>query len=317
MFVSWTTWHARSASLARRLGLEPLFLPRSIQRVPVPLRYLAAWAWMTYHLCRSRPKILAVMAPPPLAAWCAAIYGRIARVPVLFDLHSGTFNNPKWRWSTRYVLAAAKRGVVLVTNQTHFEICRTRGLAVEQVHDLVIDVPETTLARTETPQDYVLVIASHAEDEPIEAMLDAAAQLPELEFIVTGSARPEGKQKAAAIPNVRLSGYVDAATYDDLVTSAGLVVCLTTRPDTMQCGGYEALAFGKPLVTSDTAVLEEFFGSAACFAGPQPDQLAAAVTRAMASRDKLSSAMRSLRDERVAADRDAISRIRHRLAEAR
>lgn len=311
MFISWTSWHGRSASLAERLDLRPLFLPRRIWKLPFVLRHPLSFFWMVFHLLRHRPRVVAVMSPPPLAVWTAALYGRATGAFVLFDFHSGTFNDPKWRWATGSVLSSARRGLALVTNQRHLEICSNRGVPVELVHDLVIDVPDGGASAPDPPaSDAVLVIASHANDEPMDVVLDAAALLPSREFNITGSAAPDFARRAGRLPNVRLTGFVDAATYADLVREASLLICLTTREDTMQRGGYEALAYGKPLVTSRTTVLKEFFGSAACFAGPNAAELAAAIELAMDNRPELSAAMVELGRKQRAADDLAIQTIR-------
>jgi glycosyltransferase involved in cell wall biosynthesis len=122
----------------------------------------------------------------------------------------------------------------------------------------------------------VLCPLSYANDEPVSSILQAAAECPELTFILTGKASERIKMSAPA--NVRFSGYVSAGEYRDLVASSLAVVAMTTRDFTMQRAGYEALMAGKPQVTADFPVLREFLGEAALYAVPDSAaQIAAAI----------------------------------------
>jgi hypothetical protein len=77
------------------------------------------------------------------------------------------------------------------------------------------------------------------------------------------------------------------------------------------CGAYEAVALGKPLVTSDTVALRNYFRMGTVYTKHDPQSLAAAVTYALAHRERLAAEMEMLRLE-LARDwkrrRDALRR---------
>ena len=107
---------------------------------------------------------------------------------------------------------------------------------------------------------------SYSPDEPLGPILAAAAARPGQRFLVTGRVPPG--LDAAPPPNVTLTDFVSDADYERLLATAAVVCCLTVNDNTMQRGGYEALAWHKPLVTSDRTVLRDYFGDAAVYCRP-------------------------------------------------
>jgi GTP:adenosylcobinamide-phosphate guanylyltransferase len=53
------------------------------------------------------------------------------------------------------------------------------------------------------------------------------------------------------------------------------------------CGAYEAIAAGKPLITSTTAALRSYFAEVAVFTAHDPPAIARAVEEAYAGRERL------------------------------
>jgi glycosyltransferase involved in cell wall biosynthesis len=77
--------------------------------------------------------------------------------------------------------------------------------------------------------------------------------------------------------NVVLTGYLPRKQYEDLLHSITAVIVLTTAEDNLVCGGYEAVAAGKPLILSDTRALRELFGRGAVFTRNQAEAIAKAM----------------------------------------
>jgi glycosyltransferase involved in cell wall biosynthesis len=70
--------------------------------------------------------------------------------------------------------------------------------------------------------------------------------------------------------------------------------------DCMQQAGYEAMAFGRPLVTSDTSELRDYFGPAAVYARPDAGSIGQAWTEAVGRAGELHAAMVELGERKVA-----------------
>ena len=56
-----------------------------------------------------------------------------------------------------------------------------------------------------------------------------------------------------------IDNQISASDISQIFKNADILMSLTTRENTMQCGGNEALSLGKPLITSDTRFLRQHF----------------------------------------------------------
>lgn len=308
LFVSWVRHHGRSARVAELLGIDAAFVAvgRSGDRRSVPIRY-ARQALQTASLLRARrPRVVVAMGPP---LTFVALARALHRGVFVLDAHTGAvLRNGEVR---REFLALARRSdvVVVASEGLAARLATDHGVHALTVHDPVLEpqqAPASISPRT------VVFPASWRADEPMDALLAAARLLPDVEIVITG--RPT----ATDVPsNVRLSGFVDDHEYEALVSGAGAVLALTTRAQTMQRAGYEAMAYGRPLVASDTDVLREFFTAGTVFAQPTADSLAAAITDALARGADLAREMAVLREHRRVEDDRSIGVLRDAIERAR
>ncbi len=307
MFVSWIRHHGRSAALAESLGLPPVWLPRqgSLLR-----SYVSSTRRTVQEVRRRRPAVVGVMLPP-LPALLAVLLARPLGTRILADLHTGVFLDPRWRWCRGVTLRLLRGHCAVVTNEALAQVCRAAGVQTFVLHD-ILDVDHgraPAAAATSTVEPHVMVPLSYANDEPVDEILEAAELIPEVRFLLTGSAPAPLVARAPA--NVRFTGYLDLAEYEALLAGSDVVLALTTRDLTMQRAGYEGLQAGVPVVTSDFDTLRQYFGPAAVFTGPQGRAIATAVRTALrdnaalraTGRDRLrellgeqSAALRSLSD---------------------
>ena len=106
----------------------------------------------------------------------------------------------------------------------------------------------------------VVFINTFAADEPTDAVLRAAAELPDVHVYITGSKKRRPTSYFAAAPsNVTFTDFLPDPQYFGLLRAASTVMALTTRNYTLQGGGCEAVSLGKPLITSDWPYLRELF----------------------------------------------------------
>jgi hypothetical protein len=134
-------------------------------------------------------------------------------------------------------------------------------------------------------------------------------------FRITGAvdAAPPGLV-AASPANVDYVGYLGPEDYRRAVSTATLVLTLTTEPSSVMRSAYEAVYARVPLVTSDTAALREAFPFAVCCDNTAAS-IAAAVDSAVAAAADLAAkaeAALALQEERwagqLAALREACAR---------
>lgn len=304
VFVNWMRYHGRSEGLARALGLREWYDDGGSG--PALRRYLRLWARTREALSDPRPSAVVVLQPPVVSLMAVLWHTRGTGCRVAGDLHTGVFDDPKWTWATGLTLRLLrKRGLAIVTNEALATRVRARGGTAVVLHDLIEEYPD----RSSEPFDdaglhgldargFVLVPVTYSYDEPLRELRDAAASTPQLTWVFTGRA-PEDF-RAACPANVVFTGFVAHDDYLRLLARAAAVIAPTTSENTMQQAGYEALCAARPLVTSRTRVLVEYFGDHAAQVAPVAAEFADAVRDAVADPERHGSAMRDLRAAKIA-----------------
>jgi glycosyltransferase involved in cell wall biosynthesis len=303
LWIAWAPFAPRSQRLAAALGAEIHKVHFLAYQRPLvaPLKYLFQ-AFVTWRLLWSKhPRVVLVQNPPIFAVMLVALYARLIRSHYIIDTHTGALVGAKWRWSvplhrwlSRYALAT------LVTNARMRDQLLS-GRSEQAFRVLIVEDPPAELSRplqlaTSMPGTrQVVVIATYDSDEPIEAVLNAARQLPDVSFAITGDVRRLTAAVRAICPrNVHLTGWLSDVDYASLIRGANVVVALTTRDHTTLCGAWEALYSEQPLITSDWPVLRMAFPQGAVFTGATSEEIMKSVQVAFAQEDHLRAAMRSL-----------------------
>jgi glycosyltransferase involved in cell wall biosynthesis len=283
VIVAWTPVTQRYDNLAPLLDTE-FFNDRATG--PTPWRYLVSSVRTVRVLERRRPKAVMVALPPfPLLAVCW-VWAKLRKAKVILDLHSAVFESAKWRWARRPTMWIARRSDLTIVHHDGYLGRVPKGTVLHEVFDAD--------QRPRSDGGFVLVPASWHEDEPIAEIYAAASALPGVEIRITGRPQEVRSSSGAVVEppaNVTLTGWVSDEEYKDLLASCSAVLALTTRENTMQAGGYQALAWHKPLVTSDTEVLRGFFGAAAVYASPNASAIRQAVEAVLAERETYAEAM--------------------------
>ena len=304
LVLGWVDYHTRNEGLAKELDGEtayPVWGPRGNAGVAV-LRYLVQGLKTVAVLVRRRPRRLIVMVPPIPALAICTVYAKLTGAKMIGDVHTYPLVADVWRPflpATAWLLKRVEGAIV--TNEANADILRGFDVPILVMHDTPVLVPgrEEPVDPDPSSRSQIVVPASFDPDEPIEALLAAAATMPEVDFTITGRDN-RGVTEAMTVPdNVTLSGYVSRADYEDLLRSATAVCSLTILDDCMQQAGYEAMAFGRPLVTSDSEVLREYFGPAAIYSDPDADSIASALKEAVARAPELQTSMVALGQQRV------------------
>lgn len=308
--INWYRHHRRSVELGGALGAEVHFI-RSDQ-AQLPRRYLDQWR-ATRKLLRGRtPAIIQVMQPPVIALACIATSWRLRSSILVGDLHTGVVSDPKWKWASRFVLGTLRRrGFAIVPNEELAEICRRSGVETFVSHGFISPTASTNVQRVD---GHILAPLTYAFDEPVKAILGAAARLPDRCFVLTGNAPQSVRQSAPA--NVRFPGFVSTEDYARLRAEAGLVLALTEQEMTMQSAGYEALADATPLITSPRRVLRQFFDDAATYTESDSESIASAIEAVFSDHAGSSDRITRRREQQIQAQDEAIAVIKARVAQA-
>jgi glycosyltransferase involved in cell wall biosynthesis len=277
---------------AARLGSRP---------ATVAVKYLLQSIWTARILRRERPDVIFVMTPPVFAALPAFWYAWRRGKHVVLDAHTGAFVLRRWRafqWLQRWLCRRA--ATTLVSNEHLADLVRAAGAHAT----LVPDVPIVFGEKKPFPRPRTFTVAavcSFDQDEPIEAMFEAASQLPDVQFFVTGNAKNLPAETAARRPpNVTLTGYLTVAEYGGLLSDVDAVLVLTTLDHTMQRGAYEAIYQGTPVIVSDWPILRDAFPTGAVHVVNTPDHIAAGVRAIQKNVEAYRSGARRLREAKLA-----------------
>ncbi len=310
VFVSWIKFHGRSAELAARLNAETVFMESKWPRALAPLRYVDL-AVRTARIVRQRRwKAVVVMLPPAPLLFVAKLFKRKGTVLVA-DMHTGVFADPKWKWALKPSLRVLRSDYAIVTNNQLVDVCAEHGVRAFALHDVVSD--KGSDVESAAPEKTVLCPLAYASDEPVAEILDAARALPGTTFLLTGRAPDSWREAAPA--NVSFTGYLSNEDYDETMRRASVVLALTTRDHTMQRAGYEALMWGVPVVTSDFALLRDYFGNAALYSDCSSGDIRDKVLRAFDQNAELRENSARVLGERIFEQDRQIDNVRRVITE--
>jgi len=253
---------SRSRLLAQELGIgDPVYLGEGKQRSKrnAPLRYLVQ-GWQTLRLLFSRrPEVVLVQSPPSFAVWFVSLYSMLTGSTYIVDAHSDAFQRRIWLRPAFLYRWLARRAMMTIVTDEYFQTM-VAGWGGEA---LVLRDPVTVHHPGLFPVNgraTVTFVNTFSGDEPLDEVLQAAAELPQVAFYVTGKMGPEQAARTqSASANVRFTGYLPADQYYGLLQASHIVMSLTTRDHTLQCGACEALSLSRPIITSDWPLLREYF----------------------------------------------------------
>jgi glycosyltransferase involved in cell wall biosynthesis len=262
VFVSWEKYNRRSALFADNIGAEMhhIAVGQRGNVLQAPFRYLVQGLRTWKMLRRDKPDVIFCQNPPIFLVLVAYLYARRYGAQYVIDSHSSTFLAPKWRWALPLHRPLSRAAVTtIVTNQHLKELVSKWGCHAMTVGFIPGEFPDTDLFPFDHPNN-VVVVSSFEWDEPLDVVFQAAAELPNVHFYVTGNNERAAPELLALKPdNCTLTGYLPDADYVALLRSADLVVDLVSQDHTLLLGAFEAVSLGTPLMVSDWPVLREYF----------------------------------------------------------
>jgi glycosyltransferase involved in cell wall biosynthesis len=263
-----------------------------------PIKYIlqAARTWQV--LWGERPRAVHVQTPPFLCGLVVYLYGRLTGAPYVFEYHSAAFDRV-WDWARPIQGFLARHAATnIVTNQHWADVVGEWGAESLVMFDPFLELPPGEPYPVE-PGFNVGFVSTFASDEPVSEVLEAAKELPEVHFYITGDTRKKPASFfEAAPPNVTFTGFLEPnGRYLGLLRAVDAVLVLTTRDHTLQLGGCEAVAVGKPLITSDYPYLRQVFRGGAIFTPNTAEGIRDAVAEARARHTELSGAVAAFRQE--------------------
>jgi len=253
----------RSQVFAKELGIRELhFMDVTSKRGAwvAPFKY-ALQAIRTFGLLfRKKPRLVFVQSPPGVAVLVVYIYCVWTKNHYIVDAHSAAlqlpfWTRPRWLWRT-----LARKALTTIVTNNYFE----KMLNDWDARVLILrDIPTAFPNGDPYPMNgdfNVTVVNTFSADEPLAQILEAARGMEGVRLYITGKvSRGNPELLEHAPPNIQFTDFLNTEQYYALMRTSHAVMCLTTRDHTMQRGACEALSMGKPIITSNWPILQEYF----------------------------------------------------------
>jgi len=314
IFLVWDRQSIRALGIAKYLGANLHLLFTS--RLKHPVLFLRTFR----ILLKERPGIIFCQSPPITCSMIPIVYKYLfgqKKPKIIIDIHTGAITKPWSRTISRLVMRLATSNIV--TNQE----LQTYVNQKYQISTLVLEDPipdfSEILSATKKEFEYkllpkeafnVAVVSSFAYDEPLQVVFEAASQLPDIQFYITGDkTKIEKKLLYRNLNNVVMTGLLEYELYLDLLQKADAIIDLTTDDKTMLSGAYEAVALGQPLIISDWMPLRRYFNKGTICVKNSAKDIREGIITACTNKQELSREMRQLKAEKIKEWNEKITKI--------
>ncbi len=315
IFLAWAPFSPRTQNLAESLGAKINLLSYKFRKkIYSPLKYPLLFVKTLKILRKENPDIIINQIPPIFCAFSVLTYMKFfqrekKKCSMIIDAHTGAFNKPWTLLKPLNKLAMRKADLVIVTNNDlKSKVMKDYNVDSKVLEDKIPDFNVTSIPaykeKDNSPYSFsVAFICSFAYDEPLENLIQAAVALPETRFFVTGDYSKMDNNKKLSLDNkpdnVVFTGFVSYDDYVSLLRHVDAVIVLTNRDKTMLSGAFEALAVGKPLITSNWNCLMQYYSKGAICIDNSTAQIKEAIQTVQRKRAQLEKEMIQLKDERV------------------
>ncbi len=297
----WITWEkqVRNRSLAHELDI-PIY---EIDISASALKRYAISLFKTYKVIKQeKPAVVFHQNPSIILGVFLSLLKRIYRFKTVADTHNAGVFPAEGKYGSlnkigKFVTCAAD--LVLVHNSAISDVVSQWGVAPIILPD-PLPVVASQQMEAEIKKNQIFFICAWSADEPYQEVIQAAQQLlnnkSDIEIYISG--KPPSDFLPTCLPdNIHLTGFVTYEKYIELLTQSAVVMALTKRHNSLNCGGYEALSYAKPCILSNTHILKDFFGDCFFYADCSGESIANTITKALKEIESTTVKMREKRKQ--------------------
>ena len=289
VYISWAPHCSRSDYTARELqGVSHMVYLGSLgsRWSTVWLKYLGQTVRTWRILLKDKPDAVFVMSPPVIAGLVVYPYCWLRGIPFVVDAHTGAFLDPRWRHFQGLQRWLCRRAATTIVTNTYLaDMLAAHGADTTILPDVPVKYPAATAPSLKAGFS-VAVICSFDYDEPVDAILETARLLPDVQFRMTGNPKKLLPRVLTLPPNLQLTGFLDNTSYGQLLRESDVVMALTTGQHKMLRAAYEAIYQGTPIIISSSPMLREEFGQGGVIVENSAEVIAAAVKTLQADPEK-------------------------------
>lgn len=317
----WLTWkdHRRSQNIASAFDAEYVVLE---SRAAYLWRVLVLSVRTTWFLIKRRPRVVYVQNPSQaLASLCCWLKPWLRFFLVVdrhssFKLESVHSRNPKlmlFHWLSRQSVGQAD--LTIVTNEPLKQMVDEWGGRGAVLPDRLPEMPLTVAWQHQPSQPLVAVfVANFDDEEPWEALFASIRQHEQdWHLYITGNYKRAGFQPPPDLVNVTFTGFLSDAEYIAVLNRSDLVIVLTDDENLLNCGSYEAVQLGKPMVLTGTRAIREYFHAGAIYVDNSAGALSVALDTFVAQKDSLRRDVERLKVELQVSWPQQLEQVRRRI----
>jgi glycosyltransferase involved in cell wall biosynthesis len=272
MAIVWAPEERRTFNISKILGASLHNVHFLLYKRPwvAPLKYPLQWLKTWYILVKNRPSLVYVTNPPIFAPLAVAMYCAVFRkTRFIMDTHSPALYSKKWGWTLPLQRFVAKFAALNSVDQDRFKDLFESWGAKAMVMRFPPPSDEFLSIARKTPVDSeftITVVNTFAADEPVEPIIEAARQNPNVKIYILGDTALADPELLKSVPaNVTFTGYIRKNLYWEQLGKSHAVVVLTTYAYSLLAGAQESMWVGKPVILSDQPALREFFTKGTIF----------------------------------------------------
>jgi len=302
IFITWGPSGTRAGSLAENLGFKAYFFGKKQRHRTIfhsALTYFGKSIKNIRVVIKNKPGVIAVTNTQWIIACLNLVLGWLVKAKVVFDSHSAAFDHPFIKYPRFLSLFFAKKAnLSLVTNQAHKDLLESKGARAM----IITDIPfEDVLYRDErntiNEKFNICFVCSFGQDEPYEEVFEAVRNMDDVCLHVTGNYSNKNINPDQH-KNVVFTGFLSTDDYIALINNVDCLMVLTTRENTMQRGGSEAISVGNPLITSSTQMLYDYFKLGTVFVDNHASSISGGITKMMQGYKDYKNQMQRFKKER-------------------
>jgi len=293
----WISWenHRRTTELTKHLKI-PLFVikPNKNYFIKVVICSLKTIRLLLLH----RPKKLFIQNPSILLNLLACWLKPIFKYKLIVDRHSnfklyteqsGSFTSQLFHKISQYTVKNSD--LIIVTNDFLKELVEDWGGESIVLQDALPTLPlkDDRAYKLKKGNINIVFVCTYADDEPLDEVKEACKANPSVNFYITG--KPKNTKQAEWPNNVILTGFLQESEYQSLLNDSDIILVLTTIENLLLCGAYEAVSLKKPLITSNTKALVDYFYKGCVYCDNSAQGISDAIVEAIECKSQLEVAM--------------------------
>jgi glycosyltransferase involved in cell wall biosynthesis len=286
LFQVWKVYQRRAESIAYYFDTRIIYYHSPWEersKLHKAVSYIFKSIKTAKDLVKYRPKLVFIQLPPTPALYIVGAYCLATGTPYIADCHNAMFLEwwIKWPFSKSLLRRAS---AVLVHNNDVRAYAERYGVQAMVIRDPLpqrenmpgVDALERFGL---TAGSYVIVPWNLATDEPIAEFIEAVRSLPDIKFAMTWfTERLPEVLRHDLPPNLVFTGYLEVDEFNNLFATAGAAISLTTQKGTQPSAAAEAVAFGVPIILSDTETARLLYRDVPVFVENSPQSISEGIS---------------------------------------